>query len=61
MDFMSFFVSKGIAECEGLESSDASRVALIGAIRPFTPLTVLLVQTIARQQAPSPSGLSLQG
>jgi hypothetical protein len=53
MDFMSFFVSKEIAKCSGpLSDDDASRVALIGAIRPFTPLTVLLVQAIARRQGP---------
>lgn len=54
MNFMAFYVSKGIAECEGLPPEDASRIALLGAMRPFDPITVLLVQTIARQQAPVP-------
>lgn len=54
-DVLGYVVSKGIAESEGLPSSDASRVALIGALRPFNALTALLVQTVARQQAPAPA------
>lgn len=54
MNFMGFYVSKRVAEAEGLPPEDANPIALFGAIGPFTPLRILLVQTIARQQAPVP-------